>query len=365
MISIVLSNSNVISYLTNRISDIPSSKEKAFSLLKKNIAIGKIVIKEYSDGDIDSKNICFAVQVSTEIKRISFFLKQPKNSSKRSEYLSFKESVFYSYIEKEPTLAEIRNFLPKIHDFDQLNSILILEFIESSKDLSYYFKYGDEKMIPILNQIGKVLLNFHDAFRESILGKKSEILLFRNNVPSLLFTLNFDFSDIAEQHNDELAKYYAYFNKNRLGRAIINNAILFWNIKKDLTIVHGDFKLRNILITESKDQQINPFLIDWENASFGNEEWDIANFHFSFFLNYVTLNNWEEEVTQFEKYFAEFLKGYKTKVNHQIVYTYLCLKIFDYEISNDFPNHLYFSLFQEYAYNKLKDSKRKPHGKSY
>lgn len=200
----------------------------------------------------NSRNFCFKVYLK---QKDGFFLKQVKNNSTEAIKLFQRESIFYTFIEKS-NVVSIKRLLPNFLGYDSIFNIAIWNLISNGISLKKYLL--KKEITPLItSKIGNIL----KEYSEIQLSKEMPFEPLHNPF----------FIDISQSPNN--------FKDNIFIEYIFNNEILiegYEKVKKMWcinSIVHMDVKFENFLI---HDKTSNIYLTDWEGASLGDINWDIA-----------------------------------------------------------------------------------------
>ena len=228
---------------------------------KRTIIDGDLVIKDKSRMN---KNIH-----ASQKNGSSYLLKQPSVSNAYNYKFVEKEARFYSAIKTNSEFSSISTIIPRFVDYDKQNKILIMEFIPNTKALSYY----DEKNQDYIRNfalLGKIIAMYHIKFWRQInnpifsfLHKSLPLTLYiarpRPEILSVMSAANYELLKII-QHQTQISEFLEKIPDE-------------WKVK---TLIHGDAKLDNILVSVDKKREMRMKIIDWELVDFGDPAWDVA-----------------------------------------------------------------------------------------
>lgn len=336
----ILNFANIIPYIINQIAEMRFTGNEDSLQFDDLLTTEEVSINEIIDEKNPSKNNCFSVKTTNN--KLLFFLKQPKVLNSISKFYLYKETTFYKIVflnESKNTeildrkLKALQDFLPYFYTYDPNHAIEIIGFVNNTHNLSDYMVYN--KSFPstdFFENIGKNLRIIHDnlvVFKEI----KPQFQIFENLYPLDIFLLDFENLEFQKNIYPELLIYINYFlePKNKKYIEVVKNAINNWKTTTNKTLIHGDYKLKNILIPYQNNQLK---IVDWENSLWGDREWDIANFYFSLILNRASIRNWNDSMTEITANFKSFKEGYGDGVSEDKIVNYFTLRILEYCINN-------------------------------
>jgi thiamine kinase-like enzyme len=217
----------------------------------------------------NSKNFCFQVKIDTQK---GYFLKQSKSNHPIEISIFEREAIFYSWVSKEPDLAIIYPHLPTFYGYDPNHHILIFGLLENTKNIG---KYLNSK--PLTLSFSQNLGFVFRKFNQITSSIKSPL---RKELSHPFFELSNPHFRTELGKKNPLAKTLADdINLNSILSSGIQKATKLWQVNG---LMHKDVKFENWLINpKTKDL----YLIDWEDASFGDTDWDLACMLRSIILN--------------------------------------------------------------------------------
>ena len=311
----ILAYSNIIHYLIS----LNSSKSKEDLLeFKDNFLSEKYQINQNKNTQVEFKNRSFNVVAKNKDAQ-SFFLKQPKNFDFLNKNQLEREDLFYDLIKDEEKLKRV---IPKFFDYNQKLSISVFRYVENFGTVDLL----EGENYTVLEKLGQSLFRVHSECKKYL--DKNEAKIFQKLYPSKVFLMADNNSSILNEENLDR------FNLNDLNtflvrhpeyKKIVNDAQTIWMKDSDSkTLIHGDFKLNNIIIDIKK----NIWIVDWENVLIGTPEWDYAILLFSIFLTEDIKK--EDFLLKIEKKIKSFEKGYGAGFIKEKTEAYFLILAIDY-----------------------------------
>lgn len=192
-------------------------------------------------------------------KKIFYRLTDGYKSFILKDFISDKKE-FEDHLMVYKVLKNINISIPNIIEKNDKDFILIFE------------DFGDLRFDKIIDKYSiKDLLDF--AVNTLIIIKKS--IKFSNKIQIPKYNL-----DIFKTEILELPKYYfPYVNKNKL--LLIDEFLYIWcsafeDFKFNFTsFVHKDFNINNLILLPSKVKHLKCGVIDYQNAFWGDDSWDL------------------------------------------------------------------------------------------
>ncbi|MDE1812252.1 MAG: hypothetical protein KGH85_05230 [Thaumarchaeota archaeon] len=223
----------------------------------------------------------------------SFFLKQPNISDESDSITIKREALFYTKTQLENDFLQLKNFVPRIMDFDEDKNIMVTELLNglSLNEYNYFISKGIIRYEDAAD-LGRIFATLHSISVDKTHDSRLNFL--PRYAPSFL---------IVVRPNPELFKTIspAGFQLLRLIQeysALQDSLEELYSAWNPLTIVHGDIKWDNVICVEdsnfketttNKSEQsqsrvdqpsFSMVITDWETVSIGDPAWDIGGiFH--------------------------------------------------------------------------------------
>lgn len=256
----------------------------------------------------------------------SFFVKQLVNFETANAYILQKDATCLWLIKNETLYRSLSNYVPLYHGFDPENQVLITECIKDARNLQEYNFPISSLSNHILDQIARILSSYHFEPGNDIRVSNSA-RFFPNQLP-WVFNLILD-KPISNQPNVRNPSGYNIIanavNANHAFQSKLRKSRELW---QNESLIHGDVKWMNFLITGEKDKE-NLKLIDWEIADFGDPMWDVAGVFQSFVcdhiyrtstkygLNPITLNSLNSTIIDISRFWNCYAKVRGINPNNQ------------------------------------------------
>ena len=195
----------------------------------------------------------------------SYFVKSLQPSAAQGVETMRQEASLYSVARAEEGLAPLREVLPQFHLYDPQRSLLVVEHIPNAKTISELHIQLGEAAEWIAEITGRVLGTIHGAAAAAL--PRIDPNSFRRITPWALslHQITPSFGQPGVQLQTLLMTYPEYAQALDTMRA-------GW---RPNTVVHGDMKFDNCLITEAGGER-RLRIVDWELADLGDELWDVA-----------------------------------------------------------------------------------------
>lgn len=229
-----------------------------------------LIREEIRLSDYSRRNRVFKV---VEHEERGLLVKQPGEERPDHKVGISRESAICEAIAREPTLEELRWFLPTWRHFDPDNVVLITELVHPAATLmQLHVNAGDPSFSSdATGTIGRQLAALHARAGDALRPVLPDATTYTLNA-----SINFGVGSAAQltPANAEMlgtvrAKTDLYARAGETARR--------WAC---IAPIHGDIRWDNFLITTDRgpDGNANIRLIDWELAIWGDAAWDVACF---------------------------------------------------------------------------------------
>ncbi|MBI1227762.1 MAG: phosphotransferase [Bacteroidetes bacterium] len=254
----------------------------AHYLLEKGlVTLDDIVAGKFSVRDNSSRNTNFAVNKEHPP---GYLVKQVRAKDMEKTQTMRIEATCYWLANNDEQYQVLKNFLPKYHEYDYLNHILIIELLPEVQSL-YDYHYGTGNFpIPVAESLADLMASYH-CYELGKVQQGRSFQLFKKNKPWVFSLLD---NSLDEWMNSSMGSA----EKQVLQLVLKNQEFveLLKPIREDwevTSLLHGDIKFPNFIINRSYDESAAPDvrLIDWELADMGDPLWDVA----AIFQNYLSL----------------------------------------------------------------------------
>ncbi|WP_273210976.1 phosphotransferase family protein [Runella zeae] len=274
---VLLTGYNILGYLRNQ------SKESGISLIKfSSLNNSNFEVQENFSGKTRNNTLLVTCPDGAG-NTCQYFIKQCP-SWEESFYFTFNtERFFFDTFTTNP--VEGAFLLPKRLCIDSSLLVTVFVFDNESKSL-YNFLLQTASNKPRAFKFSQILAKNLRAWHQYFLQKDNDSVLakFDKSIP---FPLNIDNNliNVASYHGDENKKDFLAFLQESPDLIKSLGALRKSWLERPQTLLHGDLKPSNILISTSSSEAAPILtLIDWEMALVGDPLWDIASFVASLIL---------------------------------------------------------------------------------
>lgn len=246
----------------------------AHYLLEKGlIDLESIVDGKFSVREQSSRNVNFAVNREYEP---AYLVKQVRAREQEKRETLRTEATCYWLAANDENYRPLYSFLPRYHEYDYLNHILILELLPEVRNLHEYYYETGIFPVEIAEMLADMLASYHTHSEGDLKDRKS-FALFRKRKPWVFTLGDQNLADWIE--NPALGQA-----EKQSVRLILENGAFMEHLRgvnadwETKSLLHGDVKFPNFLIGKSTEADARPNirLIDWELADIGDPLWDVA-----------------------------------------------------------------------------------------
>lgn len=221
---------------------------------------------------------------------VSYLIKQPDDPTYGGAYTLRCEASFYSFCYEEPSVAGLKQLLPRMMYFDPERSLLALELFEDAQPLWSHYMKSEAVSFPahIAGALGRAMGLLHNVLRLPGPAEDRRLNWMRRDIPwvmqvhkpgpellSSISPANYQTLKILQTQENLSA------HLDSLGRS--------WNPQ---SVIHSDIKSDNVLVlpapegADPKSAEIR--LVDWETVQLGDPAWDVAGALQDFVLFWVS-----------------------------------------------------------------------------
>ncbi|MFN8343760.1 MAG: phosphotransferase [Spirosomataceae bacterium] len=263
-------------------------------------------IEDFSENEATRNRIVTIKNV--RFSGLNFLLKQPIKFDRERVTSIRKEALFY---DNAPPV--LNAYLPKCFGLDPTNLVLTRQWLNNVEPLSVLFSGIDNKSsIPLLllQKLGAGLGMFHVELSNSTIFIDEYKPLFHTHLPSILLQYDTKYESYYDWSKSIIArKCITYFKEKKEIAEVLNSVSKHWD-KRVVTIIHGDIKPTNILVS-SNEPYNSIFFIDWESAMLGDPAWDVAAMLFDLFIKFYIHYQENSSFYTIFNYFNLFFSSYK------------------------------------------------------
>lgn len=277
----------------------------AHYLLGKNlITLSEIIEGRFTVHGLPSRNSNFIINKKY---KNSYFVKQVASHSADKIATLKIEATIYWLLKNDEYFGKLTNILPTFFEYDYINHILIIEFLDEYKPISPEILIAS-KDFKLIRSVVKGLGAYH-AFRDDFFKQKSK-MLFKEEKPWIFnYFLNETNLSLKSSLNNADHQMFHLINENKRYLNSLKDASQLWEAN---CLIHGDLKFTNILFNDKTDHEIIK-LIDWELAIVGDYTWDIASILAGFIAEHIKEDGLSKQGCSI--IISTFWKEYKNSIN--------------------------------------------------
>lgn len=223
----------------------------------------RIIAGDYLLTQSQSRNAIFRVSLG---ESSGLFVKQLISMDPQNCYLMQKDATAQYLIQHTDLYKKAQAYIPEYLGYDLENHVLISEYFPKAQNLlehilekkSLSTKYGEK--------LAALFSSYHHKIDDKVDTNRS-LQFFTQQIPWIM--------NLPDTFGQKGAQVHTIIS------TILNDTVLVnsleqlradWKIE---SLIHGDVKLTNFIITKENDKE-NLKVIDWEIADLGDPLWDIA-----------------------------------------------------------------------------------------
>ncbi|GAB4529726.1 MAG: hypothetical protein Tsb0014_11830 [Pleurocapsa sp.] len=202
------------------------------------------------------------------------------------------QQLFYNFSE----LNCLQALIGQVIDYDRDNSIIVFNYLNNYCDLADFYHREPNFSTAIAAAVGKALATIHrltfngDRYRDFLIEKSNYNLLKKPNIATKLNKIT---PEIFSKVGEDALTFYRLYQREPIIAEAIEQLNKTWS---NSCLVHSDFRLVNILLSLSWQEQIfsntqqvekNSIIriIDWERFCWGDPAFDLG----TIIANYLKL----------------------------------------------------------------------------
>ena len=246
---------------------------------------GYLSVKSIVDGDFSvhltpSRNSNFIINKAQEP---SFFVKQASGLEREKQESLRHEATCYWLANFEEEYQSLKAFLPEYHEYDYINHILVVDFLQDAMPLNHFYYQTDHFPLEVAEKKAALLASFHKDIYTQIKNTKS-FSLFKQSIPAVFMLVGNRQQYWTRGDNAAERQMLDLINQTPDFSEMVEKVRSSWEAS---SLIHCDIKSANFLITYKKDGPVELRLIDWEMADVGDPCWDVAALFQIYFLLYI------------------------------------------------------------------------------
>jgi Phosphotransferase enzyme family len=204
-------------------------------------------------------------------KQPGLFVKQIKTTEAQAISTIEREAAFYRTVHSDARYATIAQMIPKFIDYEPPRRALTLSLTENAESISEHHMRHAQIPESTARLIGNALGIAH-AYGPTMLADSKLRTLFPYQVPwpMTLDQSGYSFLDNFPPIGPQLA---AAIRQSPKLQPMLSALRPLWQYD---SLIHGDMKWDNCLLSSPDGVQQNLTIVDWELADIGDGAWDVA-----------------------------------------------------------------------------------------
>ncbi|MCB9273851.1 MAG: phosphotransferase [Lewinellaceae bacterium] len=249
---------------------------------------GHLSVQSFIDGDFSvhfspSRNNNFIINKAASNP---LFVKQARNQDWEKQETLRHEATCYWLANNEPEYGNLKRFLPQYFEYDYINHILVLEYLQHAVPLDEYYAQAGVFPAVLAEKKAELLASYHKDIFTKIKNGRS-FSLFKQSIPAVFMLVGnrqkfwTDGNNAAERQMLELINDEPQFTR------LVGEVKESWQAT---SLIHSDIKAANFLISINASHGSatdNLRLIDWEMADIGDPCWDVAAVFQMYFISWI------------------------------------------------------------------------------
>lgn len=188
------------------------------------------------------------------------------------------EATVYRFLGGLPNSAPLARFLPRCHDYDHDNGVLVLELLPKAMSLREHTLRRRRCSLRLARELGKALAALHACDTAPLRADSGS---FQGDRPWVL-TINRPAIDAIRQASNAGIQLFTVVQRFPALGETLEDLRRTW---QPAALIHGDLRWENCLIHSRRPgDRTDVKLIDFEFADLGEPGWDIG----SVFAEYLT-----------------------------------------------------------------------------
>jgi len=233
----------------------------AFLLARNLVEVSEIVDGHLEVAALRGRNLNLRV----ERRRASgYLIKKPDPGMQGSRETVAMEAAFYDLCRRQPRLAELERWLPRLHRRDAADGLLVTELLADHLPL---WHHGPAKLVAPCHELGALLGTLHRLFRNPEAERLSGLPELPDTAPWAL-TVFRPRIELLTRMSGAQRRMLALVQQQPKTTAVLEASLPEWRRE---TLIHGDVRSENVLAGER-----GIVLVDWELVQWGDPAWDVA-----------------------------------------------------------------------------------------
>lgn len=212
--------------------------------------------------DVSRRNNNYLVRIGSG----GFLVKQGVDEA-RSRTVA-REAAVYDWLWSDGRASTLATrFIPRLHLYDPVRGVLVLELIESSETLIVYHRKRGRFPIVVARSLGRFLARLHEASSCADLATNTPPYFLSLHEPDLRLL------EVASQAGISLVRI---IQGSPGFPAKLDEVRRCWRSE---SLLHGDLRWDNVHVVRDRSRGRGGLrIVDWELADRGDPAWDVATF---------------------------------------------------------------------------------------
>ncbi len=202
----------------------------------------------------------------------SFFVKQIRNWNSQAVAMLQCEAACYFLARNDPDFNALAPLIPEIYDFDQERHTLITAFISDGEDLWEHLRRIGKISTSVAREVGRCFGEFHRKIGTRLLNSP-HASVFPKQIPWILSAERRN-SHPFKELSPATSKLFEHVGESTELPAALDELRNQWQVS---TLMHGDMRLENCILSHDSNGKPGLKIIDWELADLGDPAWDVGS----------------------------------------------------------------------------------------
>jgi len=237
-------------------------------------------------------------------KEPGLFVKQIKSTEAQAISTIEREAAFYRAVHSDPRYAALAAMIPKFVDYEPSRRALALSLTENAESVSEHHMRHAQIPENTARLIGNALGIAH-SHGPSMLADPATRSLFPYQAPwpMTLEQMGYSFLDNFAPIGPQLSAAIRQLPKLQ---PMLTALRPLWQYD---SLIHGDMKWDNCLVSSRGGVELNLTIVDWELADIGDGAWDVATI-FKEYLVAAIINTGNRTIETMQPSIRAFWKAY-------------------------------------------------------
>ena len=199
------------------------------------------------------------------------FIKQMKSTEPQAVATLQREAAFYHRLQESPSDEGLHHLVPSFVNYDPVRSVLVLELVPEAQSIVEHHSGNAQQLLTSSRSLGRALATLHTQLI-SIFGP-SVRSLFPLQLPWVLMLDQTGYQGI-QQFGPVGVQLASAMQRLPGFDLLLGSLRSLWQWE---TVIHGDMKWDNVLVSRKGSPEIPLWVVDWELVDFGDSAWDVAS----------------------------------------------------------------------------------------